>query len=306
MPLTLEQRLRDLISALGADIKSAWKKGDRLYSAQGMLTSPDGAMTTTGVGAGEAVPTYSPVSTAHRSEYPPGFSSLSAHVSVGTWSIDGINMEGMVHTFQYFYRTHQIFIRYNNGKMYTRHFLNGTPGAWGAWRVYLDEAEAFNHTGSSTFSGTTTTISGHLGRPAAIVTTDQLIQAGHYFVLVDASAGPVTITVDQGVAGRESVIMKIDSSANPVVVKPKVGQQLNGVVDGTRSITKQWYSITTIGYGSNYYIKDDTELSGKADKVGSADLEITDATKGLIIKSPNGTRWRLTVGDDGALTTTGL
>lgn len=36
----------------------------------------------------------------------------------------------------------------------------------------------------------------------------------------------------------------------------------------------------------------------------AADVEITDATKGVILKSPNGTRFRITAGDDGALTTT--
>jgi hypothetical protein len=44
----------------------------------------------------------------------------------------------------------------------------------------------------------------------------------------------------------------------------------------------------------------------KADRVGAADLEVTDSAKGFILKSPGGTRWRLTVGDDGALTTTSL
>jgi hypothetical protein len=37
-----------------------------------------------------------------------------------------------------------------------------------------------------------------------------------------------------------------------------------------------------------------------------ADVEVTNSAKGVILKSPNGTRWRLTVGDDGALSTTSL
>lgn len=49
-----------------------------------------------------------------------------------------------------------------------------------------------------------------------------------------------------------------------------------------------------------------TALNGKADLVGTADVEITDATKGVILKAPGGTRYRLTVGDDGALTTTAV
>jgi len=38
----------------------------------------------------------------------------------------------------------------------------------------------------------------------------------------------------------------------------------------------------------------------------SGDIEVTDLTKGIILKSPNGNRFRITVGDDGALTTTAL
>lgn len=47
-------------------------------------------------------------------------------------------------------------------------------------------------------------------------------------------------------------------------------------------------------------------LDSKAAATGSTDIEITDATKGVILKSPNGTRYRLTVADDGSLTTTAV
>jgi phage-related tail fiber protein len=36
------------------------------------------------------------------------------------------------------------------------------------------------------------------------------------------------------------------------------------------------------------------------------DIEITDSAKGVILRSPDDTRWRITVGDDGALTATSL
>lgn len=42
----------------------------------------------------------------------------------------------------------------------------------------------------------------------------------------------------------------------------------------------------------------------KADLVGDKDIEITDTTKGVIMKSPDGSRWRVTIGDDGVLQTT--
>lgn len=36
------------------------------------------------------------------------------------------------------------------------------------------------------------------------------------------------------------------------------------------------------------------------------DLDLGHAAAGLVLTSPDGTRWRLTVGNDGALETTGL
>ena len=39
-------------------------------------------------------------------------------------------------------------------------------------------------------------------------------------------------------------------------------------------------------------------------RVGSNDIEITDSSKGLILRSPNGTRWRLGVSNAGVLTAT--
>ena len=43
-------------------------------------------------------------------------------------------------------------------------------------------------------------------------------------------------------------------------------------------------------------------IAGKADKVGSSDIEITDAAKGIILKSPDGTRRRVSMSDDSSLT----
>jgi hypothetical protein len=40
--------------------------------------------------------------------------------------------------------------------------------------------------------------------------------------------------------------------------------------------------------------------------VTGGDIEVTDSTKGIILKSPNGTRYRITVNDSGVLTTTAV
>jgi hypothetical protein len=60
---------------------------------------------------------------------------------------------------------------------------------------------------------------------------------------------------------------------------------------------------TTAG---TYAAGDDSRITGAAQKVGAVDIEITDATKGLILKSANNNRYRLTIDNDGIPTTTAL
>lgn len=51
---------------------------------------------------------------------------------------------------------------------------------------------------------------------------------------------------------------------------------------------------------------DATALNTKANLVGNTDIEITDATKDIILTSPDGSRFRITVGNDGVLATAKL
>jgi len=60
---------------------------------------------------------------------------------------------------------------------------------------------------------------------------------------------------------------------------------------------------TTAG---TYTEGNDSRITGAAQKVGSDDIEITDATKGIILKSSNNNRYRLTIDNDGIPTTTVL
>jgi len=46
------------------------------------------------------------------------------------------------------------------------------------------------------------------------------------------------------------------------------------------------------------------DLSGKVDKIGTDDIRITDATKGLILTDSNNVSWRITMETDGAIRTT--
>lgn len=61
-----------------------------------------------------------------------------------------------------------------------------------------------------------------------------------------------------------------------------------------------------LGDDPNFATTVTTAIGNKADKIGTSDIEITDATKGVILKSPNGTRYRITIADDGAIITTAI
>ena len=52
--------------------------------------------------------------------------------------------------------------------------------------------------------------------------------------------------------------------------------------------------------------KDTTTTHAQQVAVGARDVEVQDPTRGVILRSPNGTRYRLTVGDDGVLSTTSI
>lgn len=49
-----------------------------------------------------------------------------------------------------------------------------------------------------------------------------------------------------------------------------------------------------------------TGVVERVGSVGSSDIEITDATKGVILRAPDGGRWRLTIDSTGILNTTRL
>lgn len=59
-------------------------------------------------------------------------------------------------------------------------------------------------------------------------------------------------------------------------------------------------------YLLNNFRKIQDALSSTADRVGDDDIEITSSTAGVVLTSPNGTRFRVTVNDAGTLVTTAL
>lgn len=72
--------------------------------------------------------------------------------------------------------------------------------------------------------------------------------------------------------------------------------------DGTGGVMYEWY----IGSSSSCWVAWENADESAAPYLTSGDVEITDATKGLILRSPNGTRWRVTVNNSGALVVASL
>jgi hypothetical protein len=86
---------------------------------------------------------------------------------------------------------------------------------------------------------------------------------------------------------------------------------------GTSTPTVIFQPWATLNYVPNSPVQDQYTDLGSTDRYwrdfylgrnmySKGDVELTDSTKGVILKSPNGTRFRITVGDDGALTTTAI
>ncbi len=76
---------------------------------------------------------------------------------------------------------------------------------------------------------------------------------------------------------------------------PKDGLPVTFAFDMTLFVANKTY------YADRVWIYDSvtaTFYDGKEIKVAK-DVEITDSSKGLILKSPNGSRWRMTIADDG-------
>lgn len=71
-------------------------------------------------------------------------------------------------------------------------------------------------------------------------------------VLVDASGGPVTVTLPTPEAAASVIVKKIDSSGNAVTIATPGTETIDG--DTERTLTAQYVSREITSDGSNYYI----------------------------------------------------
>lgn len=72
-------------------------------------------------------------------------------------------------------------------------------------------------------------------------------------LIVDASAGDVTVTLPAAAGGRLISVKKIDASSNTVTLQPSGGETIDGGV--TATITVQWTTLTLQEVGGAWYIR---------------------------------------------------
>jgi len=88
-------------------------------------------------------------------------------------------------------------------------------------------------------------------RAGTVATGDTTTRADET-LLVDASSGPVTVTLLHPSAITEVTVKKIDSSSNVVTIATPGSETIDG--DSFRTISAQYVSRTIESDGSDYFI----------------------------------------------------
>lgn len=85
----------------------------------------------------------------------------------------------------------------------------------------------------------------------ATVTADYTASAQEA-VLVDASGGPVTVTLPAPESAAANVVKKIDASSNAVTIATPGSETIDG--DSERTVTAQYVSRELMSDGSDYFV----------------------------------------------------
>jgi hypothetical protein len=96
--------------------------------------------------------------------------------------------------------------------------------------------------------------SGSLGLAISTVTTNTTLSSAYYTVLVDATSGNITITLDaaSGNTRRIYVVKKIDATANTVTIARSGSDTIDGAT--SKVLSSQYSGYVIQSNGSNYYI----------------------------------------------------
>ncbi|HAV42625.1 TPA: hypothetical protein DCX15_01220 [bacterium] len=133
----------------------------------------------------------------------------------------------------------------------TKKVFIGSKGGWvGGPLVVIDSATKKVGVGTSPHS--TLHTSGSFATAIKIVTTNYTVTDEDHTILVDATAGPVTVTLlpVAGIEGREYVVKKIDASVNAVTVTSV--SNIDGVASKTLEL--QWRYLRATAASPCYMI----------------------------------------------------
>ncbi|WP_327377994.1 hypothetical protein OG393_30955 [Streptomyces sp. NBC_01216] len=137
---------------------------------------------------------------------------------------------------------------------------SGTPTFSGNSSAAMAAAKGIIRlTGLFTESGVTVSnptglrlVNGQVAYPVRTVTGDTTVRVIDEVLLVDASGGPVTITLISAVATpNRYLVKKTDSSGNAVTVATTGGETIDGAA--TKVLSAQWETTTVIPSGSSWY-----------------------------------------------------
>lgn len=109
---------------------------------------------------------------------------------------------------------------------------------------------------------------------------------------------------------KQDVINSINLNVKSNPTTPLTGATLNTILKGVIA-----YAADTTQFKTVYKAQLDSATAAIVIQnkylpiiapVAHNDIEVADLSKGVILRSPNGTRWRLTLNNDGSVTTTSL
>lgn len=115
----------------------------------------------------------------------------------------------------------------------------------------------------------------------------------------DEMSGTLVFDNDVGVNGRDT-----DGNSRPVLFINEFNNCQFGNFITPSLITGP--QINSLQYMTTDFVTHTVWHSGAVAKVSETDVEVTDSDNGVILKSPDGTRYRITVENNGDLTTTSL
>lgn len=129
-------------------------------------------------------------------------------------------------------------------------YTSTVPSSAGQWIIPVGIAVSsteiiINGAGSATAVKLTSESDPFVYAAVSRVTSSTTLVAGNSVVLVDASAGAVTITLPSPINGKIFTIKKVDSSANAVTIDPTGATTIDGL--SSKTIASQYDSYSIVG-----------------------------------------------------------